>query len=99
MTAAVLYGREDLKIETVDIPHLADDDVLVRVEVALTCEDDIVVPEEKLVGIENVPLPFLGIVYPQWVSRFGSGTGSCYKALDQSGRGAAKPALVGRARR
>ena len=26
------------------------------------------------------------------------GTSSCYKALDQSGRGAAKPALVGRAR-
>ena len=32
MTAAVLYGREDLKIETVDIPRLAEDDVLVRVE-------------------------------------------------------------------
>jgi L-iditol 2-dehydrogenase len=41
MTAAVLYGREDLKIETVDIPHLADDDVLVRVEVALTCGTDL----------------------------------------------------------
>src|ERR1700688_1563150 len=41
MTAAVLYGREDLKIERVDIPHLADDDVLVRVEVALTCGTDL----------------------------------------------------------
>src|ERR1700730_1032532 len=41
MTAAVLYGREDLKIETVDIPRLADDDVLVRVEVALTCGTDL----------------------------------------------------------
>ena len=41
MTAAVLYGREDLKIETVDIPHLAEDDVLVRVEVALTCGTDL----------------------------------------------------------
>jgi L-iditol 2-dehydrogenase len=41
MTAAVLYGREDLKIETVDIPHLSDDDVLVRVEVALTCGTDL----------------------------------------------------------
>jgi L-iditol 2-dehydrogenase len=41
MTAAVLYGREDMKIERVDIPSLADDDVLVRVEVALTCGTDL----------------------------------------------------------
>jgi L-iditol 2-dehydrogenase len=41
MTAAVLYGREDVKIERVDIPRLADDEVLVRVEVALTCGTDL----------------------------------------------------------
>jgi len=41
MTAAVLYGREDVKIERVDIPALADDEVLVRVEVALTCGTDL----------------------------------------------------------
>src|SRR5271156_4493353 len=41
MTAAVLYGSEDLKIERVDIPHLAEDEVLVRVEVALTCGTDL----------------------------------------------------------
>jgi L-iditol 2-dehydrogenase len=41
MTAAILYGREDLKIETVDIPHLSEDEVLVRVEVALTCGTDL----------------------------------------------------------
>jgi len=41
MTAAVLYGREDMKIERVDIPSIADDDVLVRVEVALTCGTDL----------------------------------------------------------
>lgn len=40
MTAAVLYGSEDVKVERVDIPRLADDDVLVRVEVALTCGTD-----------------------------------------------------------
>ena len=37
MNAAVLYGAENLKIETVDIPKIADDEVLVRVAVALTC--------------------------------------------------------------
>ena len=41
MTAAVLYGREDLKIETVDIPELAADEVLVRVKVALTDGTDL----------------------------------------------------------
>ena len=35
MTAAVLYGPEDLKVETIDIPPLATNDVLVKVEVAL----------------------------------------------------------------
>jgi len=41
MTAAVLYGSEDLKIERIDIPDLADDEVLVRVKVALTCGTDL----------------------------------------------------------
>jgi L-iditol 2-dehydrogenase len=41
MTAAVLYGSEDLKIEKIDIPRLAPDEVLVRVKVALTCGTDL----------------------------------------------------------
>jgi L-iditol 2-dehydrogenase len=41
MTAAVLYGRENVKIEQVDVPKLADDEVLVRVQVALTCGTDL----------------------------------------------------------
>ena len=41
MTAAVLYGKEDVKIERVPIPHLADGEVLVKVEVALTCGTDL----------------------------------------------------------
>lgn len=41
MIAAVLYGREDVKIESVDIPRLQEEDVLVRVRVALTCGTDL----------------------------------------------------------
>lgn len=41
MTAAVLYGSEDLKIEKVEIPALGPDDALVRVKVALTCGTDL----------------------------------------------------------
>ena len=41
MTAAVLYGSEDLKIEKVEIPALGPHDALVRVKVALTCGTDL----------------------------------------------------------
>ena len=41
MTAAVLYGPENMKVEQVDIPALAEDEVLVRVNVALTCGTDL----------------------------------------------------------
>jgi L-iditol 2-dehydrogenase len=41
MTAAVLYGREDLKIEQVEIPAIGEEEVLLRVKVALTCGTDL----------------------------------------------------------
>lgn len=41
MTAAVLYGKEDVKIETVPIPRVGDGEVLVKVQVALTCGTDL----------------------------------------------------------
>ena len=41
MMAAVLYGKEDLKIEAVPVPEIGRDDVLVRVKTALTCGTDV----------------------------------------------------------
>jgi L-iditol 2-dehydrogenase len=41
MTAAVLYGKEDLKIEQVPIPEVGDGEVLIKVRVALTCGTDL----------------------------------------------------------
>jgi L-iditol 2-dehydrogenase len=41
MTAAVLYGKEHLRIESVDIPRIGHEDVLVRVRTALTCGTDV----------------------------------------------------------
>jgi len=41
MTAAVLYGKEDVKIEKVPIPPLEFGEVLVKVNVALTCGTDL----------------------------------------------------------
>ena len=40
MTAAVLYGREDVKIERVAIPNVGAEEMLVKVHVALTCGTD-----------------------------------------------------------
>ena len=41
MTAAVLYGKENLQIEEVPVPQIEDGDVLVRVQAALTCGTDV----------------------------------------------------------
>jgi L-iditol 2-dehydrogenase len=41
MRAAVLYGKEDLQIESVAVPSIGDGDVLVRVQAALTCGTDV----------------------------------------------------------
>jgi L-iditol 2-dehydrogenase len=41
MTAAVLYGKEQLRIESVDVPTIGRGDVLVRVRAALTCGTDV----------------------------------------------------------
>lgn len=41
MTAAVLYGKEDVRIESVPMPQVGPGEVLVRVEAALTCGTDL----------------------------------------------------------
>src|SRR5271170_785348 len=41
MTAAVLYGSEDLRVEQIDVPALAVDAVLLRVRLALTDGTDL----------------------------------------------------------
>lgn len=41
MTAAVLYGSEDLRIEKIDVPAITADEVLLRVRLALTDGTDL----------------------------------------------------------
>jgi L-iditol 2-dehydrogenase len=41
MTAAVLYGSEDLRVEQIDVPRLSADEVLLRVRLALTDGTDL----------------------------------------------------------
>jgi L-iditol 2-dehydrogenase len=40
MMAAVLHGREDLKVQKVAVPEVGPEDLLVQVKVALTCGTD-----------------------------------------------------------
>src|ERR1700739_1774234 len=41
MMAAVLYGKEHLRVEPGAVPTIGDGDILVRVQVALTCGTDV----------------------------------------------------------
>ena len=41
MQAAVLYGKEDVRVESIRVPDLAPGDILVRVGSALTCGTDV----------------------------------------------------------
>lgn len=41
MTAAVLYGKRDVRIEQIPIPRVAHGEVLVRIRAALTCGTDL----------------------------------------------------------
>jgi L-iditol 2-dehydrogenase len=41
MVAAVLYGREDVRIERVPVPHAGPGELVVRVAAALTCGTDL----------------------------------------------------------
>src|SRR5437870_2182420 len=41
MMAAVLYGKEHLQVEPVAVPEIDQGDILVRVQVALTCGTDV----------------------------------------------------------
>jgi L-iditol 2-dehydrogenase len=41
MMAAVLYGKEHVEVENIDVPALAQGDMLVRVRAALTCGTDV----------------------------------------------------------
>jgi L-iditol 2-dehydrogenase len=40
MTAAVLYGQEDVRVEECDVPSIGPGEVLLRIEAALTCGTD-----------------------------------------------------------
>jgi L-iditol 2-dehydrogenase len=73
MTAAVLYGKEDVKIEKVPIPHVEDGEVLVKVQVALTCGTDLKVYQRGYHARMIVPPALFGHELAGVIEQTGAG--------------------------
>jgi L-iditol 2-dehydrogenase len=76
MMAAVLYGREDLRLERVAIPRLGPGELLVRVGAALTCGTDLKVYRRGYHAMMlKPPIPF-GHEFAGVVAEIGAGVTS-----------------------
>ncbi len=79
MTAAVLYGKEDLKIEKVPIPRVEKGEVLVKVQVALTCGTDLKVYQRGYHARMIVPPALFGHELAGVIEEVGEGVHSFKK--------------------
>jgi len=81
MTAAVLYGKEDVKIEKVPIPRVGDGEVLVKVQVALTCGADLKVYQRGYHARMIVPPALFGHELAGVIEEVGSGVRGFKKGM------------------
>jgi L-iditol 2-dehydrogenase len=81
MTAAVLYGKEDLKIEKVPIPRVGDGEVLVKVQVALTCGTDLKVYQRGYHARMIVPPALFGHELAGIIEEVGAGVNGFKKGM------------------
>src|SRR3981189_3844162 len=81
MTAAVLYGKEDLKIEKVPIPRVGDGEVLVKVQVALTCGTDLKVYQRGYHARMIMPPALFGHELAGVIEEVGAGVLSFKKGM------------------
>jgi L-iditol 2-dehydrogenase len=73
MTAAVLYGREDLRLERVAVPQAGPGELVVRVRAALTCGTDLKVYRRGYhATMLKPPIPF-GHEFAGVVTELGAG--------------------------
>ena len=79
MMAAVLYGREDLKVERVAIPTVGPEDLLVRVKAALTCGTDFKVWKQGYHARMIVPPAIFGHEMAGIVEEAGTAVGDRFK--------------------
>ncbi len=81
MTAAVLYGKEDIKIEQVPIPNVGRGEVLVKVEVALTDGTDLKVFQRGYHAKMIVPPALFGHELAGTVVEVGDGVKTFKKGM------------------
>lgn len=81
MTAAVLYGKEDVKIERVPIPRVNDGEVLVKVQVALTCGTDLKVYQRGYHARMIVPPALFGHELAGVIEEVGAGVRGFRKGM------------------
>jgi L-iditol 2-dehydrogenase len=74
MMAAVLYGKEQLRIEPVDVPEIKEGELLVRVRAALTCGTDVKVFRRGYHAKMIVPPALFGHELAGDVVQAGAGT-------------------------
>lgn len=75
MQAAVLHGKQDVRLEQVDVPRLEPGDVLIRTEVALTCGTDLKVYRRGYHARMIVPPALFGHEAAGIVEAVGEGVG------------------------
>lgn len=76
MTAAVLYGKRDVRIEQIPIPRVGPGEVLVRIKAALTCGTDLKVYRQGFHARMIVPPAVFGHELAGIVEEVGSGVDS-----------------------
>src|ERR1041384_4843740 len=81
MTAAVLYGKKDVKIEKVPIPRVGDGEVLVKVQVALTCGTDLKVYQRGYHARIIVPPALFGHELAGVIEEVGAGVRGFKKGM------------------
>jgi L-iditol 2-dehydrogenase len=76
MTAAVLYGKRDVRIEQIPIPRVGPGEVLVRIKAALTCGTDLKVYRQGFHARMIVPPSVFGHELSGVVEEVGEGVES-----------------------
>lgn len=76
MTAAVLYGKRDVRIEQIPIPRVGPGEVLVRIKAALTCGTDLKVYRQGFHARMIVPPAVFGHELSGLVEEVGEGVES-----------------------
>jgi L-iditol 2-dehydrogenase len=76
MTAAVLYGKRDVRIEQIPIPRIEKGEVLVRIKAALTCGTDLKVYRQGFHARMIVPPSVFGHEMAGIVEEVGEGVES-----------------------